>query len=214
MAMSSKGLIITVEGIEGAGKSTLARGLAASVEKTGLSVVLTAEPGATPLGQAIRRLLLNPQCPPPVPMAELMLFVADRAQHVAEVIAPALEAGKVVICDRFSDSSIAYQGAGRGLDNAWVKQVCERVSLGLNPQLTFLIDLPVTEALRRAEGTDRIEREVVEFHERVRRGFLAIAKAEPERVKLLDGTLNPSELLAQAWRFCQPIIEKCHASGA
>lgn len=183
-------LFITFEGIEGSGKSTHCRELAAHLRGTGRSVVETREPGGTAAGAAIRDLLLDAERRPLTPLAELLLYCADRTQHVDEVIRPGLAAGHVVLCDRFSDSTIAYQGHGRGLDADAVRALDARARGGIWPDLTFLLDCPVEQGLARARGRgparDRFEREAVAFHERVRAGFLALATAEPERVCIVD----------------------------
>ena len=187
-------LFITFEGIEGSGKSTHLRHLAAHLRASGRDVVETREPGGTQAGQAIRRLLLGADAVPLTPETELLLYCADRAQHVAEVIRPALAAGRVVLCDRFSDSTIAYQGNGRGLDLGRLRALDAHARSGVWPGLTFLLDCPAEEGLARARGRagaetglgDRFERESIPFHERVRAGFLALAAAEPDRFCVLD----------------------------
>jgi len=181
---------VTFEGIEGSGKTTHLRHLAAHLRELGRGPVETKEPGGTRAGTAIRRLLLGEDGAPLTPLAELFLYCADRTQHVDEVIRPALDAGQVVLCDRFSDSTIAYQGYGRGLDLEAVRVLDARARGGVWPSLTFLLDCPVEEGLRRARGRpgagDRFERETPAFHERVRAGFLALAAAEPGRFCVLD----------------------------
>ena len=181
---------ITFEGIEGAGKSTHLRRLADHLRGAGHAVVETCEPGDTAAGQAIRRLLLGAERVPLTPLAELFLYCADRTEHVDEVVRPALASGRTVLCDRFSDSTLAYQGHGRGLDLDAVRALDARARAGLWPALTFLLDCPVEEGLartrRRSTAGDRFEREAIAFHERVRAGFLALAAAEPGRVCVLD----------------------------
>jgi dTMP kinase len=180
---------VTFEGIEGSGKSTHLRHLAVHLRDTGRTVVETREPGGTPAGAAVRRLLLA-DAAPLTPLTELFLYCADRTQHVDEVIRPGLTAGHVVLCDRFSDSTIAYQGYGRRLDLETVRVLDARARDGVWPSVTFLLDCPVEEGLARARGRvgagDRFERETVAFHERVRAGFLALAAAEPARFCVLD----------------------------
>jgi dTMP kinase len=181
---------ITIEGVEGAGKSTQAARLADALRRDGRNVVLTREPGGTELGRTLRRLLLDEPVIEPAAETELLLYLADRAEHVRRLIAPAIERGAVVIADRFSDSTIAYQSYGRGLPQEEVRRL-DRFARGeVRPGLTFVLDLPAAEGLARARETrtaDRLERESLDFHERVRAGFAAIAAAEPERVVLLDG---------------------------
>ncbi len=197
------GIFLSFEGIEGSGKSTQATLLADALRAHGHDVVITREPGGTQRGQVLRRLLLDPIEPSLAPGAELLLMLADRAQHVQEVIAPALAANKVVITDRFVDSTTAYQGYGRGFDRALLHQLNTLACGGYLPAMTFLMDLPVSEGLQRArlrrgetETADHFEAESVAFHERVREGFLAIAHAEPQRVHLLDAT-RPKEQVHQ-----------------
>ena len=198
-------LFVTFEGIEGSGKSTHVRLLAEHLRAAGRAVVETREPGGTPAGAAIRRLLLAPGAPPLAPLTELLLYCADRTQHVAEVVRPALAAGRVVLSDRFSESTIAYQGYGRGLDLSVVRALDAHARGGLVPDLTFLLDCPATEGLDRIAGRrqglgqggpapsgaaplglDRFEREALVFHERVRAGLRALAAAEPARFCVVD----------------------------
>ncbi|NOT57202.1 MAG: dTMP kinase [Deltaproteobacteria bacterium] len=196
-------MFLSFEGIEGSGKSTQAILLADALRAHGHAVVITREPGGTQRGQVLRGLLLDPTEPALAPGAELLLMLADRAQHVQEVIAPALAANKVVITDRFVDSTTAYQGYGRGFDRTLLRQLNTLACGGCLPAMTFLMDLPVSEGLQRArlrrgetETADHFEAESVAFHERVREGFLAIARAEPQRVHILDAT-RPKEQVHQ-----------------
>jgi dTMP kinase len=188
---------ITIEGVEGAGKSTQAARLADALRRDGRSVVLTREPGGTELGRALRRVLLDEPMIEPTAETELLLYLADRAEHVRRLIAPALERGSVVVADRFSDSTVAYQSYGRGLPEDEVRRLDSFARGAVAPSLTFVLDLPAAEGLARARATraaDRLERESLEFHERVRAGFAAIAASEPERVVLLDGRRAVDEL--------------------
>jgi dTMP kinase len=193
------GGFITFEGIEGSGKSSHAYTLGGRLRDAGHEVVQTREPGGTPLGMALRGLLLGIETPL-TSTAELLLYCADRTQHVDQVIRPALAAGAFVVCDRFSDSTIAYQGHGRGLALDYVTQL-DRLARGdLRPDLTFLLDCPVEVGLARAKArgpADRFEREAVRFHERVRAGFQALAAADPARVVILDATA-PAATVAEA----------------
>ena len=186
-------ILITLEGIEGSGKSSHARTLAARLRAVGRVTLETREPGGTAAGNAIRTLILGGTTPL-TGLAELFLYCADRTQHVAEVIAPALARGEVVVCDRFSDSTIAYQGHGRALDLAVVRALDGHARAGLVPDVTFLLDCPVDTGLARAQArssaSDRFERETIAFHQRIRDGFLAIAAAEPARVFVLDSTAD------------------------
>ena len=183
---------VTFEGVEGSGKTTHLRQLAEHLRAQGHDVVETREPGATPAGVALRRLLLGADGVPLSALAELFLYCADRTQHVDDVVRPALAAGKVVLCDRFSDSTLAYQGYGRGLDVEAIRVLDARARDGVRPALTFLLDCPVEEGLRRAGARgrpdDRFERAPVAFHERVRSGFLALASSEPDRFCVIDAT--------------------------
>ncbi len=188
--------IISFEGIEGSGKTTQARLLAGYLRDRGYDVLETAEPGGTRIGEKIRRLLLEPQNHME-PLAELLLYYSSRAQLVKEVIEPAIRRGTVVITDRFTDSTVAYQGYARGIDLRIINTLNEIVVPGIRPSLTFLLDIDVKEGLRRnrhARKEDRFELEAVEFHNRVRRGFLDIAGREPERVKVIDASRTPAEV--------------------
>ena len=200
-------MFITVEGIEGSGKSTLIASLAERLEATGLSCLVTREPGGCRLGEDLRRILLE-SARRLDDRAELFLFLADRAQHVSEVVRPALSRGEWVICDRYADSTVAYQGYGRGMNTAMLQSASDAAARGLVPELTFLLDLPAEEGLRRArlrnltEGIEasegRFEAEELAFHERVRTGFLKLARMEPARFAVLDARRPPQELLANA----------------
>lgn len=170
------GFFIAFEGTEGAGKSTQLKLAAQALQLAGHRVRVTLEPGGTPLGKEIRRLLLHRTDSIPTPAAELFLYLADRSQHLAEVIRPHLENGEVVLTDRFSGSTIAYQGYGRGLDLRTVVQLDATARQGLAPHLTILLDCPVRFGLQRARGSDRFHAELEAFHERVREGFLAQAR--------------------------------------
>jgi dTMP kinase len=183
------GTFISFEGIEGTGKSTHARLLAEALTARGHDVVLTAEPGGTELGRAIRSLLLDVRHSGMDPMTELLLYAAARRQHLSELIFPALEGGKVVVTDRFSDSTLAYQGYARGLDRGLIASLDTWVTGGRKPHLTLLLDTDVETGLmrnRRAEKVDRLELEDVAFHRRVREGFRKIREEEPERVLLVE----------------------------
>jgi len=194
---TDRGALITIEGIDGAGKSTQVDRLAELLTQRGHRVLCTREPGATPLGREIRRLLLETELAL-TPDAELMLFVADRAEHVARVIAPALAAGTIVLCDRFSDSTIAYQGYGRERDVERVRRWDADSRSGITPDLTLLLDCPVSEgARRRQRETDRYQALDRAFHERVRAGFLRLAAAAPERVVVIDSTAAPEIVSAR-----------------
>lgn len=193
-------MFVTFEGIEGSGKSTLLSSLAGVLRQRGRDVVTTREPGGTPVGTAVREIFLD-RSSEIAPVAEAFLVNAARAQHVADVIRPALHRGAVVLCDRYIDSTLAYQGYGRGFDLAALGRLCEIASAALQPDLTILLDLPVPESRRRLEArgghADRMEAEGAGFHERVRAGYLKIAAGNP-RYLVLDGLLLPADLVALA----------------
>jgi dTMP kinase len=192
------GLFIALEGGEGAGKTTQARMLAIWLREQGFDVITTREPGATKIGMRLRALLLDTAHAEMSPRAEALMYAADRAQHVAEVIGPALARGAVVITDRYIDSSLAYQGAARGLRAEDVAWLSHWATDGLMPDLTILLDLPPQLGLgRRTSSADRLEAEPSEFHERVRAGFLDLARREPERYLVLDATRPSAELTAE-----------------
>lgn len=189
------GRFITFEGIDGCGKSTQLRLLAETLRNAGIDVVETVEPGGTAVGRQIRKILLDPANSSIHGRAELLLYFASRAQNVEEVIRPALTAGSTVLCDRFTDSTLVYQGAGRGLNAAEVLELDRIACQGLRPDLTFLIDIDLDTSLRRARrrnartGHDesRIDDESFQFHERVRLGYLELARQNPDRVTVVDG---------------------------
>ncbi len=195
-------MFVTVEGIEGCGKSTLISGLAVRLREEGREVLVTREPGGTPVGDAIRGIFLEPG-PPLAPLTEALLINAARAQHVVEVILPALRANKIVLCDRFVDSTLAYQGFGRGIDRQMLENLCSTATGDLGADVTFVLDIPVTishERIAARKGRlDRMESEDEGFHERVRGGFLTIASVA-SRYRVLDATKSPHELLEQAHR--------------
>lgn len=187
----TRGLFVSFEGGEASGKSAQARRLAESLERDGHEVVLTREPGGTPLGDRIRDIVLHTKDVPLAPEADVLLFSAARAQHVRDVIRPALLAGKVVITDRFYDSTAAYQGAGHGADADGVVAVTAFAVGDTRPDRTYVLDLPLGTALRRRAGHarrwDRFEVGEQEFHQRLRDGYLRLAAAEPKRVVVIDG---------------------------
>lgn len=206
----ARGRFITFEGGEGCGKSTQVVRLAAALEARGLKVLLTREPGGTRLSELIRTLLKDEAEDPPVDRAELLLFLAARAQLVRNVIAPALEAGTWVISDRFSDSTVAYQGYGRGLPVDFVRQANDFACEGLRPDLTFLLDLDPETAERRMRGreaatntsADRIERAGSGFHARLRKGFLELAAADAPRFSVVDASKSPDEVAGEVLGEC------------
>lgn len=197
--MSSRGLFITVEGIDGCGKSTQARLIAAALEAAGHDVLRLREPGGVKISEQIRAILLDPANAEMGDVCELLLYEAARAQLVHQVIRPALAAGKTVVCDRFYDSTTAYQAFADGLDRNMVSQANELAVDGCRPDLTLVFDLPVEDALRRRSGReaeDRLELKGLEFQERVAAGFRAVAADEPDRVKLIDAGGSIAEVFS------------------
>ena len=197
--MSSRGLFITVEGIDGCGKSTQARLIAAALEAAGHDVLRLREPGGVKISEQIRAILLDPANVEMGDVCELLLYEAARAQLVHQVIRPALAAGKTVVCDRFCDSTTAYQAFADGLDRNMVSQANELAVDGCRPDLTLVFDLPVEDALRRRSGReaeDRLELKGLEFQERVAAGFRAVAADEPDRVKLIDAGESIAEVFS------------------
>jgi len=209
-------MFITFEGIEGCGKSTQAALLYQALNQRGVPCTLTREPGGTKIGTQIRQILMSSSNIELCPAAELFLIVADRAQHVTEVIRPALTKGGLVICDRFLDATVAYQGYGRGLDLDLIRRLNWFSSGGLYPDKTFLIDCPVEKGLRRAIARDRegnnqaegrFEAESMEFHSKVRQGYLQIAQAEPERFVVLDGEEAVEDLARKILGIVESLME-------
>jgi dTMP kinase len=205
---------ITFEGIDGCGKSTQLRMLASELRLRGQEVVATREPGGTPLGTHIRELVLNAEEEKVDPLAELLLYAADRAQHVRALVRPALDSGHIVLSDRYADATVAYQGAGRGFTDELVAGLVALATGGLMPGLTLIFDLPVEESQRRAalrshKGTkqDRLDSEDAAFHTRVRDAYLKIAAAEPERVRVIDASGSVQETHSQVMRLVMPFIE-------
>ncbi|HWS86939.1 MAG TPA: dTMP kinase [Pyrinomonadaceae bacterium] len=204
---------ITFEGIDGCGKSTQLRMLASELRLRGQEVVSTREPGGTPLGSRIRQLVLDAE-EQVDPLAELLLYAADRAQHVRALVRPALESGHVVLSDRYADATVAYQGAGRGFPDAIISEVVALATGGLMPHLTLIFDLPVDESQRRARRrtntgrkADRLDTEDAAFHTRVRDAYQRIAAAEPERVRIIDASGSVQETQAQVMRIVMPFLE-------
>ena len=207
-----RGLFITLEGGEGAGKSTQTAALSERLEATGVRVVRTREPGGTPLGERLRDIALDRSSGGEIALdclTETLLFVAARAELVASVIAPALEASAIVVCDRFSDSTLAYQGFGRGVDLETIERLNADAARGLRPDVTVLLDLPVKEGLSRtgaAGQADRFGREEAAFHERVREGYRTLAGREPERWLVVDASQPPDAVTEQIWRRVEPLL--------
>ena len=196
--MSKRGMFISLEGIEGCGKSTQARILYEYLSQLGNCVILTREPGGTSIAEKIRDLLLDPKNDNMARTTELFLYLASRAQHVEQVIMPALMEGKIVICERFNDATYAYQGFARGFDLNSLTDLTQIATNGLEPDLTIVLDLEVEEGLFRAEKLknhrDRLESESLDFHNKVREVYLTIAKNNPERVKVIDANGSIDEV--------------------
>jgi len=214
--MSDRGVFITFEGGEGSGKSTQIRMLACRLEGAGMTVRVLREPGGTAPGEAVRHILLDPDHAGLDARAELLLYEAARAQLVAEVIEPALKAGEVVLCDRFYDSSTAYQGYGRGLPIDEVTQLNTAATGGLVPDRTLVLDIGPELGIARAttHGADRLEGEDRTFHDAVREGFLAIASAEPQRVRVLDATGTVEEVAEKIEAALRDLPEISRALGS
>lgn len=208
-------MFLTIEGIEGAGKSTFIGLLEAELVKRGVDFLRTREPGGCALGRQIRPLLLDAS-QKVSGRAELFLFLADRAQHVADTIRPALGHGQWVICDRYADSTIAYQGYGRGMDPEELQKLNDYATGGLWPDITFLLDLPAEVGLGRAlarngregltQSEGRFEAEALAFHQRIREGFLARAARWPQRFRVLDAAQTPDAIVAQAMKHLEPYL--------
>ena len=202
-----RGFFLSFEGIEGCGKTSQLHRLARRLRAFGYQVVETREPGGAPISEQIRTILLDPKNRGMEARCELLLYLASRAQHVAETIRPALEKGAVVLCDRFADATTAYQGYGRGLGPAVVARLNRFATAGLVPDLAILLDVPVAVGLarkRRAGGLDRLDREQASFHEAVRRGYLRIARQNPRRVRVVDGTASEDVVARAIDRIVQP----------
>jgi dTMP kinase len=207
------GAFITFEGIDGCGKSTQLRLLASELRMRGLEVVSTREPGGTPLGKRLRTVLLDSQIEVD-PLAELLLFAADRAQHVRTLLRPAIESGSVVLSDRYADATAAYQGAGRNFTAHTIAEVINLATEGLKPDLTLIFDLPVAECLarttRRTETdnkTDRLDAEDAAFHTRVRNAYLKLAEDEPERVRIINASGSINETHDRVIEVVMPFLE-------
>lgn len=192
-----RGRFISLEGPEGAGKSTLIGALAQEFSRRGASTLMTREPGGSPIGGAVREMLLHSEHGLS-PLAELFLFLADRTEHVTHVIQPALDAGTVVLCDRHADSTVVYQGHARGMDVDWLRGLNLKATHGLRPDLILLLDLDPEVGLKRQLVADRLGGMPIDFHERVREGFLTEAQREPERWEILDASRSFDEVAQDA----------------
>ncbi len=205
---SVKSLFITFEGGEGSGKSLQARSLYRKLCRLSIAAILVHEPGSTPLGEKLSRLLKRSRNTTISPLSELLLFNASRAQLVSEVILPSLKSGKIVVCDRYTDSTLAYQGYGRGLKLKTVHATNDIATGGLTPDLTVLLDMPVGEGLARKRGSDadRFESEELVFHERVRQGYLTMARKEPRRFFVVDGQQDKWTISQVVWKRVSDLL--------
>jgi len=207
------GAFITFEGIDGCGKSTQLRLLASELRVRGLDVVTTREPGGTPIGHRLRTVLLDVQ-EQVDPLTELLVFAADRAQHVRTLLLPALAADKIVMSDRYADATVAYQGSGRGFKPEVIQEIVQLATDGLMPDLTLLFNLSVPESAMRtrrrlaAKHSDRLDREHAEFHERVRNAYMEIAKAHPERVRVIDARGSVQETQQLVMGIVMPFLQE------
>jgi len=210
-------LFITFEGIEGCGKTTQIRHLANILKNHNIPFISTLEPGGTSVGMKIRQLLLDSNNVNLSPLAELILYAADRAQHVNEVIKPSLDRRKWVVCDRFFDATVVYQGIARGLDMELIQILNKKVTQGVRPDLTFLLDCPVDIGLNRAkkrnleenlEGQDRFEREKLTFHEKVREGYLELARNNSDRFRIIDASNDIDKIKDEIFSVIKPFLKK------
>ncbi len=206
-------MFITFEGIDGCGKSTQVSRFVATLRKIGISSVVTREPGGTEIGKAIRKILLHVDNTHIVPLAELFLYAADRAQHVSEVIKPALEAGKWVVCDRYFDATTVYQGIVLGQHEKLIEQLNHEAILGCQPDITFLLDCPAEVGLERIEKRDkndkkkdRFERKTLDFHIKIRYGYLTLANKHKDRFKIIDSTLPEDRVERKIREIISPYL--------
>lgn len=203
MSTTPRGLFVTFEGIDGSGKTTQMELCAQALESAGHAVVLTRNPGGTEFGLELRQILLH-STKPVYPLSELLLFIADRAQHMDELVFPALKAGKIILCDRHLDSTVAYQGYGRGLSLETIQELNQIAIQGRKPDLTLLFDGDLNVLAQRVNHrgqADRMEQEKADFHRRVREGYLAIAQQEPKRITVVDATQDIQALHTQVMAY-------------
>jgi dTMP kinase len=214
-------MFITFEGIEGCGKTTQMERFAENLKKHGIPLITTFEPGGTRIGDDIRRILLDARNKDLSPLAELILVAADRAQHIDQVIKPALDQEKWVICDRFVDATVVYQGIARGQDMRLIQILNEATIHRIRPDMTFLLDCPVEMGLERAikrneapdhQGQDRFEREAMDFHNRVRKGYLDLANQEKGRFVMIDASLSEDEVEKEIFRQIEPFLSTAFRS--
>ncbi|WP_139980196.1 dTMP kinase [Nocardioides litoris] len=209
---AERGVFVCFEGGEGSGKSTQSGRLRAWLEERGHDVVLTHEPGDTPVGQQVRRILLSPETGALADRTEALLYAADKAEHVETVVQPALARGAVVVTDRYVDSTLAYQGAGRTLDVGEVEAVARWATGGLRPHLTVVLDLEPEAGLGRFAGRDRIEGESLEFHQRVRQAFVAMAGADPDHYLVLDARDDVDAIERSVRAAVEPLLDRTGAA--
>jgi len=205
-----KGFFITIEGPDGSGKTTQIDLLSEFLRKKEQDYIITREPGGTEISDKIREILLDEKFTEMTRETEMLLYAASRAQHVAQVILPALESGKIVLCDRFIDASIAYQGIGRGIDIECIKEINSVALMGIMPHLTILLDIPPDIGLQRKRNhkkVDRIEAENLKFHKRVREGYLELAKKDPHRIKVLNGCEKKNEIHVKIVSYIKSLLE-------
>lgn len=212
------GIFITFEGPDGAGKTTQLKKVAQELQKLGHDVLVTREPGGTAISDKIRAIILDPVNAEMVDQAEVLLYAASRAQHVHELILPALKAGRIVLCDRFIDASVAYQSYGLGVDIEMVKSISKYASSGLQATRTYIMDVPVEVSLERlnqragatefTQQLDRIEQKNVDYHSRVRAGFHQIAADDPDRVLIIDANRSVEQIAADIWLDCKQLLEE------
>lgn len=210
-------MFITFEGIEGCGKTTQMRRLEARLKEHEIPFVVTLEPGGTKIGKKVRQILLDSRNQNLTPLAELLLYAADRAQHVDEVIRPALAQEKWVLCDRYFDATVAYQGSARGQDMALIRVLNAVATGGISPDVTFLLDCPVELGLGRAirrneagkeKGQDRFEKEQIAFHQAVRKGYLDLVSGDPKRFVMIDATLAEEDVGEEIYRHLRPFLDR------
>lgn len=206
MSTTERGFFVSFEGIDGAGKSTQIRRLIERLRLGGREVVESVEPGASRIARQIRQVLLDPSNSEMSSTAEMLLYFAARAQNASELIRPALSRGAIVISDRFTDSTIAYQGYARGLGEALVRQLHEIACPGLAPNLTILLDIDPALSSQRRRGGDRLENEPDDFRAKVREGYLRLAASEPDRIQRIDGAQSPDAVAGEIWRFVGPHV--------
>ncbi len=219
----SLSLFITFEGVEGSGKTSQIQRLKKYLTQKGIPCKVTREPGGCAIGEKVRKILLNPDHREMVPATELFLYEAARAQHVKEVLKPLLKRGEIVLCDRFCDATLAYQGYGRRIDLKWIERLNRVSSQGIKPDVTFLLDCPSDVGLNRAlqrnrtlrqEREERFEREEIQFHRRVRKGYLAIARREPHRVKVIDTREGEEKVFEKIRKIVDNLVKEKKVRGS